>query len=80
MNVTAPALISPLAGLLGAILIYAAAGFLAGIFRGRLLRIVYPLCILGSAAGLIADIAALLGAREAMLVLPIGLRFRTGAP
>ena len=64
-----------LGGVLAAILLYAAATGFSGVFHRKksALAAVYPLCIAAAAICLFADLAALLGATDAAISLPLGL-------
>jgi hydrogenase-4 component B len=75
MNGAALFSISPLAGLLLAILIYTAVTVFAAIFHRRraALAAVYPVCVAAAAVAAVADLAALLTATTTGFTLPLGL-------
>ena len=84
MNSPALALMTPLAGLTGAIVLFVCAGLISAALRGRALAIVYPAGIVASAVASGCALWALIGGSDNALVLPlalpgIGLRLRIDA-
>ncbi len=71
--IAAPAYLTPFAGLLCAIVLYAVAGVIAGVLRGGALRIVYPVAIVAALIAIACDLAALMSQGDFAHVLPIGL-------